>query len=174
MVSLDISALAGDDTLTGLLMTCAGAWMEAALADPAGGKRLVIYDEAWHLMRQPALLVRMQQQWKLSRAWGIANLMVIHRLSDLEAVGADRLRPGRWPPGCSVTPPSGSSIWSPSTRPRRRGSNSACPRSRSPSSRISRKVTASGGSASAAFVVHHLITPDEARLFDTNQRMHQP
>ena len=89
MVSLDISALAGDDTLTGLLMTCAGAWMEAALADPAGGKRLVIYDEGWHLMRQPALLVRMQQQWKLSRAWGIANMLVIHRLSDLEAVGGD-------------------------------------------------------------------------------------
>jgi hypothetical protein len=29
----------------------------------------------------------MQAQWKLSRAWGLANLMVIHRLSDLEAVG---------------------------------------------------------------------------------------
>jgi len=30
----------------------------------------------------------MQAQWKLSRAWGIANLMVIHRLSDLDAAGA--------------------------------------------------------------------------------------
>jgi len=29
----------------------------------------------------------MQAQWKLSRAWGLANLMVLHRLSDLEAVG---------------------------------------------------------------------------------------
>ena len=29
----------------------------------------------------------MQSQWKLSRALGIANLMIIHRLSDLEAVG---------------------------------------------------------------------------------------
>jgi hypothetical protein len=29
----------------------------------------------------------MQTHWKLSRAWGIANLMVIHRLSDLDAVG---------------------------------------------------------------------------------------
>jgi hypothetical protein len=47
----------------------------------------VIYDEAWRLMRAPALLARMQEQWKLSRALGIANLMVIHRLSDLDAVG---------------------------------------------------------------------------------------
>jgi hypothetical protein len=30
----------------------------------------------------------MQAQWKLSRAYGIANLLVIHRLSDLDAVGA--------------------------------------------------------------------------------------
>lgn len=29
----------------------------------------------------------MQAQWKLSRAYGIANLKVIHRLSDLDAIG---------------------------------------------------------------------------------------
>jgi len=38
-------------------------------------------------MRHPALIRRMQTQWKLSRAYGFANLMVIHRLSDLDAVG---------------------------------------------------------------------------------------
>ena len=47
----------------------------------------VVYDEAWRIMRQPSLIRRMQAQWKLSRAYGIANLMVIHRLSDLDAVG---------------------------------------------------------------------------------------
>jgi hypothetical protein len=64
----------------------ARAW-GAALADPDGGQRWVIYDEAWRLLRQASLLARMQSQWKLSRALGIANLMVIHRLSDLDAVG---------------------------------------------------------------------------------------
>jgi hypothetical protein len=29
----------------------------------------------------------MQAHWKLSRAWGLANLMIVHRLSDLDAVG---------------------------------------------------------------------------------------
>ena len=38
-------------------------------------------------MAQPALLGRMQAQWKLSRAWGLANLMIVHRLSDLDAIG---------------------------------------------------------------------------------------
>lgn len=87
MVSLDLSCISGSDQLIALVMTCASAWMEAALAAPDGGRRWVIYDEAWRLLAQPALLARMQSQWKLSRALGIANLMVIHRLSDLDAVG---------------------------------------------------------------------------------------
>ena len=87
MVSLDLSAISGSGTLLGLVMTCASTWMEATLRDPAGGQRLVVYDEAWRLMAQPSLLARMQAQWKLSRAWGLANLMVVHRLSDLDAVG---------------------------------------------------------------------------------------
>ena len=87
MLSLDLSAISGSETLVGLVMTCASTWLEAALADPGGGQRLVIYDEAWRLLAQPALLARMQAQWKLSRAWGLANLMVVHRLSDLDAVG---------------------------------------------------------------------------------------
>jgi hypothetical protein len=29
----------------------------------------------------------MQSQWKLSRALGITNLMIIHRLTDLDAIG---------------------------------------------------------------------------------------
>ena len=87
MVSLDLSHVAGSDTLLGLIMTCASTWMEAVLGDPAGGQRLVVYDEAWRLMAQPALLARMQAQWKLSRAWGLANVLIVHRLSDLDAVG---------------------------------------------------------------------------------------
>jgi hypothetical protein len=87
MLSLDLSRISGSDNLIGMVMTCASSWMEAALADPNAGQRWVIYDEAWRLLAQPALLARMQSQWKLSRALGIANLMVIHRLSDLDAVG---------------------------------------------------------------------------------------
>jgi type IV secretory pathway VirB4 component len=98
MVTLDLSRLAtgGNEHAVRVALTCASAWMEAALTNvsegtheegPAGAQRWVIYDEAWRLMRDPALLARMQEQWKLSRALGIANLMVIHRLSDLDAVG---------------------------------------------------------------------------------------
>lgn len=87
MISLDLSAITGSDALLSLVMTCASAWMEAALLDPHAGHRWIVYDEAWRIMRQPALVRRMQAQWKLSRAYGLANLMIIHRLSDLDAVG---------------------------------------------------------------------------------------
>lgn len=87
MLTLDLSRMWGNDTLIALAMACASAWMEAALADPEGGQRLVVYDEGWRLMLLLTLLARMQSQWKLARHLGIANLLVVHRLSDLEAVG---------------------------------------------------------------------------------------
>lgn len=87
MQVVDTSRLAGDDTAIALLMSCASAWMESAISDPSSGRRLVVYDEAWRMMRVPALVRRMQAHWKLSRAWGISNLAVVHRLSDLGAVG---------------------------------------------------------------------------------------
>jgi hypothetical protein len=89
ILTIDLSRLgaSGDDTALVLAMTCASAWMEAALADPDGPRRWIVYDEAWRLMRHPALLHRMQAQWKLSRGLGIANLIVIHRLTDLLAAG---------------------------------------------------------------------------------------
>ncbi|MEV3857589.1 ATP-binding protein [Streptomyces sp. NPDC050095] len=89
MLTIDLSRLgaSGDDTALVLAMTCASAWMESALADPSGGRRFIVYDEAWRLMRHAGLLERMQAQWKLSRGLGIANLLVIHRLSDLLTAG---------------------------------------------------------------------------------------
>ncbi|WP_327073958.1 ATP-binding protein [Kitasatospora purpeofusca] len=89
MLSIDLSRLgsSGDDTALVLAMTCASAWMESALADPDAGRRWVIYDEAWRIMRHVGLLERMQQQWKLSRGLGIANLLILHRLSDLLSAG---------------------------------------------------------------------------------------
>lgn len=87
MVSLDLSRVAENAALLSVLMTCASAWMEAALMDPDGGKRWMIYDEAWRLMAHPALLRRMDAQWRLARHYGLANMLVFHKLSDLDNVG---------------------------------------------------------------------------------------
>jgi hypothetical protein len=87
MISLDLSRVAENATLTSVLMTCASAWMESALMDPSGGQRWVVYDEAWRLMSHPALLRRMDAHWRLARHYGIANMLIFHKLSDLDNVG---------------------------------------------------------------------------------------
>jgi type IV secretory pathway VirB4 component len=89
MVTLDSSRIGsgGNDHALRLALACASSWMEAAVADPSGGQRFIVYDEGWRVMRDPALLRRMQEQWKLSRAWGVSNVLIVHRLSDLAAVG---------------------------------------------------------------------------------------
>lgn len=87
MISLDLSRVAENTALLSVLMTCASAWMEAALLDPAGGQRWMIYDGAWRLMSHPALLCRMDAQWRLARHYGIANMLIFHKLTDLDTVG---------------------------------------------------------------------------------------
>lgn len=87
MISLDLSRVTENATLVSVLMTCASAWMESALLDPAGGQRWVVYDEAWRLMSHPALLRRMDAHWRLARHYGIANMLIFHKLSDLDNVG---------------------------------------------------------------------------------------
>ncbi|MFM2721688.1 ATP-binding protein [Microbacterium mcarthurae (nom. nud.)] len=87
MISLDLSRVTENSTLISVLMTCSSAWMESALLDPNGGQRWVIYDEAWRLMSHPALLKRMDAHWRLARHYGIANMLIFHKLSDLDNVG---------------------------------------------------------------------------------------
>jgi hypothetical protein len=87
MVVLDLSLLAGHDDAVTMAMTCGAAWMESALSTQSG-QRWIVYDEAWRMLRSLPLIRHMQAQWKLSRALGIANLIILHRLSDLDAAGA--------------------------------------------------------------------------------------
>jgi type IV secretory pathway VirB4 component len=86
-LSLDLSRVAENHAAMSGLLTCCSAWMEPALADPGGGHRWVVYDEAWRLMQHPALLRRMDAHWRLARHYGIANMLVFHKLSDLDNVG---------------------------------------------------------------------------------------
>jgi hypothetical protein len=171
MVSLDLSRIAGSDAKIGLVMTCASSWMEAALQDPSGGPRWVIYDEAWRVLKQPALLARMQSQWKLSRALGIANLMVIHRLSDLDAVGERDSEARNLALGlladCSTK------IIYAQERGEDAKTGGALGLSSTEVDQLSSLARGEGlwRIGERSFVVRHVCTPGELALFDTNQRM---
>ena len=90
-VGLDLAALY-DSPALGVLMACATAWLQATLARQAaagtGAHVLVVVDEAWAVLANLGVAKWLQASWKLSRAYGVANVAVLHRLSDLQAVGA--------------------------------------------------------------------------------------
>ncbi len=91
LVVLDLSALYNSPAL-GVLMACATAWLQATLARQASavgaGHVFVVVDEAWAVLANLGVARWLQASWKLSRAYGVANVAVLHRVSDLQSVGA--------------------------------------------------------------------------------------
>jgi hypothetical protein len=99
LVVLDLSAVYHSSAL-GVIMTCAAAWLQAAVAGlvPAGddgdathnGRAgvVVVVDEAWAILANLGVARWLQSSWKLSRAWGVSNIAVLHRLSDLTTAGS--------------------------------------------------------------------------------------
>jgi type IV secretory pathway VirB4 component len=92
LVVLDLSALY-QSTALGVLMACATAWLQAHLArmasSPGGGRQtIVVIDEAWALLSNLGVARWLQSSWKLSRAFGVSNVAILHRVSDLHSVGA--------------------------------------------------------------------------------------
>jgi len=86
IVVLDLSRLYASPAL-GLLMVCALGWLQSALATGPPTKRLVVLDEAWAVLSHLATARWLQATFKLSRAYGVANVVVMHRFSDLQAAG---------------------------------------------------------------------------------------
>jgi hypothetical protein len=92
LVVLDLSALY-TSTALGVLMACATSWLQAALARTtasraAGSHIYLVVDEAWAILSNLGVARWLQSSWKLSRALGVSNIAVLHRVSDLRSVGA--------------------------------------------------------------------------------------
>jgi hypothetical protein len=100
LVVLDLSAVYHSAAL-GILMTCAAAWLQAGLGVVAGSGAahgsgtttatdgvVVVVDEAWAILANLSVARWLQSSWKLSRARGVSNVAVLHRLSDLDTTGA--------------------------------------------------------------------------------------
>ncbi len=170
MISLDLSRVTENSTLISVLMTCSSAWMESALLDPQGGQRWCIYDEAWRLMQHPALLKRMDAHWRLARAYGIANMLIFHRIADLENVGDA---------GSAMRSLANSLLANAETRIVYRQSSDqlALTGASLGLSGTERKLLTGLGVGqglwkikSRSFVIQHQLHPDELALFDTSSR----
>lgn len=86
-VGIDTSALRyASPTAARIVAACCGAWMEAMISEDQG-QRIVVYEEGWDAIANEADLERMQKGWKLARYLGIFNVLILHRVSDLDSAG---------------------------------------------------------------------------------------
>ena len=87
-VSIDTSSLEGvNRDAARVVHACTGAWTEAMVTTSDGGQRIVVYEEGWDNISSEADLQRMVEAWKLARAYGIFNLLIMHKISDLDMAG---------------------------------------------------------------------------------------
>ena len=59
-----------------------------AVAPSRRGRFFLVVDEAWAILSNLGVARWLQSSWKLSRAFGVSNVAVLHRVSDLRSVGA--------------------------------------------------------------------------------------
>ncbi|MGH2842009.1 MAG: ATP-binding protein [Solirubrobacteraceae bacterium] len=90
LLVLDLHALR-DSPAVGILMACATAWMGAQLARSAGqpdrARMINVADEAWKIIQHQGLGEWFQSNFKLARQFGVMNLVVLHKLGDLQGAG---------------------------------------------------------------------------------------
>src|SRR4029077_4399408 len=65
------------------------AWLQTVLARRDGIHRLQVLDEAWRLLGAEETPRYHQACWKVCRDYCVANLAIVHRLSDLRAQADD-------------------------------------------------------------------------------------
>lgn len=85
---LDLSAVPLDSDALPLVMVAAAGWLQQLMACP-GPQRIQVLDEAWALLGNRHTAGYLQTCFKLGRTYGVANLCITHRASDLVAQADD-------------------------------------------------------------------------------------
>jgi hypothetical protein len=91
MVVIDTSALFDRSEEAGTIaQICASSWIQAVISDrQAKKRRYLIREEGWRDMASLSALRTYQQWLKLSRHYGVANILILHKMSDFDAVGPE-------------------------------------------------------------------------------------
>jgi type IV secretory pathway VirB4 component len=88
-IVLDLSAVHHDAEALALVMLAITAWLQAVLAEATDRLKIQLLDEAWSLLASERTSRYLQACWKLGRSYGVSNIAVVHRLSDLRAQADD-------------------------------------------------------------------------------------
>jgi len=87
-VVLDLSAVPIDSEALPLVMVAAAGWLSQLMAGD-GPQRVQVIDEAWALLGNRHTARYLQTCFKLGRTYGVANVCIAHRPSDLGAQADD-------------------------------------------------------------------------------------
>ena len=85
---IDLSAVHQDPEALTVVMIAATGWLQALLAAPESEhvpRRIQVLEEIWALLGSERVAKYYQSCQKLARAYGVANISVAHRISDLRA-----------------------------------------------------------------------------------------
>ncbi len=168
---LDLSVVHHDDEALRLVLLAATAWLQTTLARRDGAHRVQVLDEAWRLLGSERTTRYLQACWKLCRDYGVANLAVVHRLSDLRAQADD---------GTTTAKVSMGLLADTQTRVLFRQASDQLAEARSLLGLNSTETEVLGRLArgralwkvgSRTAVVQHIIGPSETALCDTDTRM---
>lgn len=91
-VVIDVSSVFGDDRAFELVMIAVTGWLQSLLACPPGPevpRRMQVLEEIWALLGSKRVASYYQTCQKLARAYGVCNIAVAHRISDLKAQSDD-------------------------------------------------------------------------------------
>jgi hypothetical protein len=168
---LDLSAVPLDSEALPLVMVAAAGWLQQLMACP-GPQRVQVLDEAWALLANRQTTAYLQSCFKLGRTYGTANICVTHRASDLAAQADD---------GSATAKIAAGLLADSATKVVLRQASDQLPLAASTFGLTEtetqivgqlirgRALWRIGGSQTA--LVHHLMTPAEEALCDTDARM---
>jgi len=98
LVVVDLHAVR-DTGAVGILMACASAWLSALLerlaARPGSDRLINVSDESWKIVQHTGLGEWFQHNFKLARRYGVASVVALHKVSDLQAAGDTGSRASR-------------------------------------------------------------------------------
>jgi type IV secretory pathway VirB4 component len=175
LVVLDLSAVYNSAAL-GVLMTCAAAWLQARLSSEGGAgdsSTILVVDEAWAIVSNVFVARWLQSAWKLSRAWGVSNVAVLHRISDLDSAGAQGSEQRALASGLLADSETRVVYGQPHGELERATTLLGLSETEAELVPKLRRGVALWKVGSRSFLVHHKLSPYESRIVDTDGRMAQ-
>ena len=92
---LDLSALLANRKALRLVLTAATGWLQSVMYGRPDRHKVMVIDEGWAALDDLAIVRFLQDQWRLGRQWGCANILITHALADLSSQTDDHTAQGK-------------------------------------------------------------------------------